>query len=58
MKNELWTELNEILSDETIKAKHSELAETVSLIVKQIELGKEMQEIQDKLGKLNEPKKK
>lgn len=58
MKNELWIELNEILSDETIKAEHEELAETVSLIVKQIELGKEMQEIQDKLGKLNEPKKK
>lgn len=58
MKNELWEELNEILSDETIKAEHKELSETVSLIVKQIELGKEMQEIQDKLGKLNEPKKK
>lgn len=58
MKNELWTELNEILSDETIKSEHKELSETVSLIVKQIELGKEMQEIQDKLGKLNEPKKK
>ena len=58
MKNELWIELNQLLSDETIKVEHAELAETVSLIVKQIELGKEMQEIQDKLGKLNEPKKK
>ena len=41
MKNELWTELNEILSDETIREEHKELSETVSLIVKQIELGKD-----------------
>ena len=56
MKNELWIELNQLLSDETIKAEHEELAETVSLIVKQIELGKEIQEVQEKLAKLSEKK--
>lgn len=56
MKNELWIELNQLLSDETIKAEHKELSETVSLIVKQLELGKEMQEVQEKLAKLSEKK--
>ena len=56
MKNELWIELNQLLSDETIKVEHKELSETVSLIVKQIELGKEIQEVQEKLAKLSEKK--
>lgn len=56
MKNELWIELNQLLSDETIKADHKELAETVSLIVESIELGKKQQEVQEKLAKLSEKK--
>lgn len=56
MKNELWIELNQLLSDETIKADHKELSETVSLIVESIELGKKQQEVQEKLAKLSEKK--
>ena len=56
MKNELWIELNQLLSDETIKVEHEELSETVSLIVESIELGKKQQEVQEKLAKLSEKK--
>jgi hypothetical protein len=58
MKEELWQELVKLLEENNLTEAHKELYETVTLIFESIELGKKQNEVQEKLQKLNEPKKK
>ena len=58
MKKEMWTEVIKLIEENNLIEDHKELYETVSLIAESIELGERQQEVQEKLAKLQEPKKK
>lgn len=59
MKNAYFKELKEIFDkDEALQKDHAKLYETITLINKAIEVQAESLEINQKLNKLNEEKKK
>lgn len=58
MKKELWKELVSLIEENNLEESHKELYEVVSLIVESIELGERQQEVTEKLGSINNPKKK
>lgn len=58
MKKEFWKEIVTLLEENNLIESHKELYERCSLIVESIELGEKQNEVQDKLSKLDTPKKK
>lgn len=58
MKKEMWKEIVTLLEENNLVESHKELHERCSLIVESIELGEKQNEVQDKLSKLDTPKKK